>query len=173
MNVHISRRLSHENDLSSCVIIGFEKDGVHSHVRIDPACLGLNGLGSAHLAAFAGDERVERHVLGLEGDHPISVLQEDSAQGSRQDALACIGARPLKHDGRSLSTIHPKRKGNFQRFSQRVKELQILVFAPDSNAKEPSAQTFEIIADANGDPRRKHLSCQTGSVHIWTIQAYQ
>ncbi len=83
--------------LAAGVGVGLEQDGVHPHVGLQAAGLGLHDLGAAHLAAVARDERIERHVLRLERRHANAVLEQNAAQGRRQHALAGVGAGALDH----------------------------------------------------------------------------
>ena len=65
----------------------------------DAGGLCLHRLGAANLAAFAGDEGVQGHILRLEGGHLEAVLLEDAAQGRYNDALAHVGRGALYHYG--------------------------------------------------------------------------
>ena len=87
-----------DNHLGAHVAGGLEEDGVHPGVGGHPRRLGLHHLGPAHLQPVGGDGRVEGHVLGLEGGHPVAVLLEDAAQPRRQQGLARVGRRPLYHN---------------------------------------------------------------------------
>ena len=88
--LHRGADLSPDDDLTAAVALGLEKDRVHPHVRVDAGRLGLHGLGSAELEAVCGDGAVERHVLALEGAHPIAVLREDPAEPGDEHALAGV-----------------------------------------------------------------------------------
>ena len=61
-------------------------------------CLGLHGLCTTYLQALGGGVGVEGHVLCLEGCRLVAVLEEDTAEGRCQDALANIAARTGQHD---------------------------------------------------------------------------
>ena len=67
----------------------FEQDGVHIYMRLQASGLGLHYLSPSHLVAFAGDKRIEGHVLGLERSHLHSILMENATQGGHQQALTC------------------------------------------------------------------------------------
>ena len=105
VHVHITHRPAVDDYLGAGVAAGLEQHGIHAHVRVQPAGLGLDHLGPAHLTAIPGDERIQGHVLGLKGGHPVPVLQQDPAEGRRQDAFAGIGAGPLEHEGRGFGAF--------------------------------------------------------------------
>ena len=75
--------------------------------------LGLHDLRTAHLAARGGDERVEGHILALEGRDTIAVLPEDPAEGGGEQTLARVGHRPLQHQiQRHDSSSIPRRRAS-------------------------------------------------------------
>ena len=135
IHVHIPDGLPQDDHLRTRIAVRFQEDGIHAHIRIDASGLGLNDLGPAHLTAVVRHVRIERHVLGLEGRHPVAVLKQDAAQGGRKDALARIGARSLEHDGGN-----PAPDGGPARlsedFRQGIDQPFVLFPRPDGNPEE-------------------------------------
>ena len=96
---HIADRLTHDDDLRLRVARGFQEDGVHVDHRREPRRLCLRDLRASHLAPVECDIGVQRHILRLKRHNAPSLLQEDTAERRRQNALADMGTRSHQHDG--------------------------------------------------------------------------
>ena len=169
--IHVSDRLSQDDHLGAGVAVGLEQHRVHPDVGIDPAGLGLDDLRPPHLAAVAGDVRVERHVLRLERGDPEAVLEEDPAERGGEDALARVRAGPLEHErGRSPG-------GGFactaQHLPEGAAEAVVLFRRPDGDAEEPPVEAGEVVADADGDPVLEEAARQFGSGEAAPVDADQ
>ncbi len=154
-DAHVAHRLAADEHLAAGVGVGLKQHGVHPHVGFQPAGLGLDDLGAAHLAAVAGDERVERHVLGLERRHAQAVLEEDAAERGGEDALAGVGTGALEHQGGGFSlyggssaaspTTRTKCRG------QGVAEPLVFGRGADGHAEEPPIEALRGVEGADGD----------------------
>jgi hypothetical protein len=100
--------------LGAGVFVGFKQDRVHPHIGLQAAGLGLNHLGPSHFTTLTGDKRIQGHILGFKGGHPISVLKQNPAQGRGQDAFSGIGTGPLERSRDflwALSLVLPVSQG--------------------------------------------------------------
>ena len=98
LRVVMPAHLAVHNELASRVAGGFQQNGIHAHVALDPGGLGLHRLGASEFQSVWRDIAVEGHVLALEGRGAVSVLREDPAQGGDQQAFARAGHGALNHD---------------------------------------------------------------------------
>ena len=87
----LADRLAHQHDLTALLAAGLEQHGIHQRGRLDPAGLRLHGLSPPDLGALPGDERVERHVLRLEGRDLDALPHQPPADPGGDDALAGVG----------------------------------------------------------------------------------
>ena len=81
------------------VTLRFQQQRIHVGVAGNARCLGLNSLGAADFKAFGRSIGVQCHILGLERGWAETVLLEDTAKCSSNDALTHITASPCKHNG--------------------------------------------------------------------------
>jgi hypothetical protein len=80
--------LAKHHDLSRRVCLGLDEHGVHLDCYRDTRRLCLHRLRPPNLAPVECGERVESHVLGLEGSDAQPILPEYPAEGSYHQALA-------------------------------------------------------------------------------------
>ena len=151
-HLHIPHRPALDNHLAAHVGTGFEQDGVHPYLRIQPTGLGLHYLGPSHLAAVPGHIGVQGHILGLERCHPDPVLQQYPTETGNQNAFAHIGSRALEHQGRPFFLAHRCRGRNgVQGCLQGGNQAGILPVSLDRDPKIAIIQPFIVITDPKGD----------------------
>ena len=79
--------LAVHDHLTAAVAGGLEEHRIHPHVRLQPRRLRLRNLCPTHLESIAGDEGIERHILGFEWRTGVAVLTENAAQRRHKKAL--------------------------------------------------------------------------------------
>ena len=95
---HGSQDFSVYDHLGAYIIGRLQKNGVHQHRRLNSGCLRLHNLSSAHLQPLFCNKRVQCHILGFKGCHPVSILFKNPAKPCCQKAFSCIGHCPLHHN---------------------------------------------------------------------------
>jgi len=103
----LGERLSHHDDLGAAVAARLQQYRVHRRLRLDPGGPGLHRLGPADLRPAQGDERVQRHVLGLERSHADPLPGQPTTDSGDQHTLSRVRRGPghqhcPAHDYRSL-----------------------------------------------------------------------
>ena len=98
----VADRFATEHHLRGLVASRFQQYGVHVGMRSDAARFGLHHLCPSHLAPLRCRVGVKRHVLCLERSGLITILLEDTAEGSVDHALASVGTGADKHNGTKL-----------------------------------------------------------------------
>ena len=94
---HVPHGTAEDDDLAAGLRARLEQHRVHVHVRLDAGRARLVRLRAAELAALRRDERVERHVLGLERRHAVAAARVDAAERRGQHALAGVRAGADAH----------------------------------------------------------------------------
>ena len=95
---HLTANFAIDNNLTANVAGRLEQNGIHSHIRFLPSCLGLHHLRPAHFQAVPGDIAVQRHILAFKGGYFQPVLCKNPAQTSAQKAFSRAGHGALYHN---------------------------------------------------------------------------
>ncbi len=96
---HAGLALALDDDLRARGSLGLQQHRVHVDGWLGLGGTGLQGLGTADLAAIGGDGGVVRHVLRLEGADLHSPVGQGAGKAGDDEGLAHIGAGAHQHDG--------------------------------------------------------------------------
>ena len=132
-------------------------------------------------------KRIEGHVLGFEGGHPVAVLVENPAQPGRQQAFPRVGHGALYHDRFCHHTLPPcarsPKAGPLQRLEQpqvfparahrhpvlaRLSSPAVIAAAADQDPALSAQRCWPVssgvrLEKTNSWPRRPHTSSRSCS----------